>query len=173
MTIAVALGVLAAASCSVESSLPPPSCTDGDSAAIVAQSVPTASQIPCLEDLSAGWSVATVTIDQDGTTIVFDSDRAGSQAARLLLRSDCDLSGAVDAPSDLDQAERYDRIDQVDPAFRASRFYRFPGGCLWWEFDFDQGASATESIAIADALHLVPRVELNDSLRATFIDEDL
>ncbi len=165
--------VLLVGACSVEQALPAPSCADGSSALIAAQSVSTASQIPCLEQLPNGWQVASVKVDQHGTVVRLDSDRAGDNAATLRLEAGCDISGAVSSPSELPAAARYDQIDRLEPGFRASRFYVFPGGCVSWTFDFDKGASATESVAIGDTLTLVSRESLNDNIRETFIDEDI
>lgn len=164
---------LVAAGCSIEQATPAPDCAEGGAGLIVAQSVPSASMIPCLEPLPEGWSVAAVRVDQDGTMVTFDSDRAGDGAAILRLEPDCDASGAVSSPSDIEGAERSDLIERVDPSFRASRFYRFPGGCVSWSFDFDRGASATESVAIGDTLELVSRDAINENIRETFIDEEL
>lgn len=172
--LALALTVsVAAVACSVEQVMPAPDCAEGGSALIVAQSVPSASLVPCLESLPEGWVVATVRIDQDGTRVALDSDRAGVGAAVLRLEAECDTAGAVSSPSELEGAERFDLIERVDPSFRASRFYRFPGGCVWWSFDFDRDASATESVAIGEVLGLVPRDALNENIRETFIDEEL
>jgi len=135
--------------------------------------VTSASQIPCLDSLPEGWSISAVQVDQNGTVVTLDSDRAGNAAATLNLQPTCDLSGSVSSPSDLEGGERYDRIDQLEPSFKATRFYVFPGGCLWWEFDFRKGASATESVAIGEVLYLVPRDEVNAELRKHFIDADL
>ncbi len=159
--------------CAVEQALPAPSCADGGSALIAAQSVPAASQIPCLEPLPDGWQVASVKVDQDGTVVRLDSDRAGDDAATLRLEAECDITGAVRAVTEFPTVARYDRIDRLEPGFRASRFYVFPGGCVWWSFDFDNGASATESVAIGERLELISREEFNDGLRETFIDEDI
>lgn len=159
--------------CAVEQALPTPSCTDGGSVLIAAQSVPTASQIVCLDRLPDGWEVGSVSVNQDGTIVRLDSDRAGDDAATLRLQADCDVSDAVSMPSELTAAARYDQIDRLEPGFRASRYYVFPGGCVSWTFDFDDGASATESVAIGDALTLVSRRSFNDSFRDTFVDEDI
>ncbi len=170
---AIAVVPIVVAACAVEEALPPPSCADGGSALLVAQSVPTASQIPCLDRLPDGWDVTSVSVDQSGTVVRFDSDRAGGGAATLRVEAACDVSGAVSAPSELSGAARYDRIDRLEPGFRARRYYVFPGGCVSWTFDFDDDASATESVAIGEALSLVSRRALNDSIRESFIDEDI
>jgi hypothetical protein len=169
----IGLVPVVAMGCAVDEALPAPRCTDGGSALIAAQSVPTASQIPCLAPLPDGWLVASVGIDQDGTVVRLDSDRAGDDAATLRLEAECDISNAVSAVTEFPTVARYDRIDRLEPGFRASRFYVFPGGCVWWSFDFDNDASATESVAIGETLELISRDEFNDSLRETFIDEDI
>lgn len=153
--------------------MPAPSCSWGGSSVIVAQSVPSASQVPCLEFLPDGWSVATVSVNQNRSVITLDSDRAGDKAATLRLEPTCDVSAAVSSVSEYPAAERFENIKQLAPGFRASRSYRFTGGCITWEFDFDDDASATEAVALGDALQLIPRQELSDRLSATFAEDGL
>jgi hypothetical protein len=162
-----------AAACSVEQTLPPPYCFEEGSGLIVAQSVPTASQIPCFADLPTGWTFASVLVNEEQTVVRLDSDRVGDDAAVLRLEESCDTSGAVESPSGQPAAERYDLIERLQPGLRAEQFYVFPGGCVWWSFDFDSGTSATEAVAVDDALELVSRVALNEGLRETFIDEEI
>jgi hypothetical protein len=171
--IAIVAVLVGAVACSVEEALPAPDCVEGDSALIVAQSVPSAEFVPCLDPLPDGWTVDTVSIDQDGTVIRFDSDRAGSGAAELRYAGTCDVHDAVAVPSEIDGAARFDRPERLEPGFREQRFYVFTGGCVWWEFDFVAGASATLSVGLGDGLELVSRAALNESIRESFIDEEL
>ena len=170
--VLVALGLLCAA-CSVESATPHPDCTEGGSGLIVAQSVSTATLLPCLGPLPDGWSVETVSVNQDRTIVRFDSDRAGEDAAILRFTERCDTEPSVSMTSEHAGAERYDDIQRLQPSFRARRMYVFEGGCVTWTFDFDRGVSATEAVAIGESLTLVSRELVNDNVRATFIDEDL
>lgn len=165
--------LLVAAGCSVEQTLPPPWCDSGGSSLIVAQSVRSASQIPCLLELPAGWGIDTVQINEEHSVMTFDSDRAGAGAAVLRLEQACDVSEAVSAPSDLPAAERFESVERVAPSFRAERYYVFPGGCVSWTFDFDEGTSATESVSIGSSLVLFPRQTLQDNISETFVDEEL
>jgi hypothetical protein len=189
-------------SCSVEQTLPPPNCFTDGSGQIVAQSVRSASQVPCLLDLPTGWTVATVQVNEHHSVITLDSDRAGEGAAVLRLEEACDVTDAVSVPSDLialeeddlawqggpwpgglgidieaeappKPAERFDLIERVQPSFRAERFYVFPGGCVSWTFNFDEGTSATESVSIGNALALMSRQNLQDNVREHFIDEEI
>jgi hypothetical protein len=160
-------------SCSVQQTLPPPNCFGDGAGLIVAQSVRSASQVPCLFDLPTGWTVATVQVNEHHSVVTFDSDRAGEGAAVLRLEEECDVTAAVPAPSDQPAAERFDLIERVQPSFRAERFYVFPGGCVSWTFDFDEGTSATESVSIGNALALISRQDLQDNVREDFIDEEI
>ena len=169
MLISVPLGP----GCSVDEAMPPPDCLTGGAAIHAAQSVPSAQLVPCFETIPAGWEVDSVTIDQDGTVVRFDSDRAGVDAAIFHYHASCDRRGALSEPSEIRGANRYDLIESVAPNFRATRFYEFDGGCMWWEFDFDTGATAALSIELGATLSVVSRDELNDSIREFFIDEDL
>ncbi|MCP5031414.1 MAG: hypothetical protein GY939_06375 [Actinomycetia bacterium] len=123
--------------------------------------------------LPAGWEVDAVNINQDGTVILLDSDRAGLGSARLNYTETCKPGEAVSVPSDQDGAEALQYIEQVDLGFRAQRYYLFPGGCVWWEFEFDAGVSATHSIELQDQLLLVSRQAVNENIRQSFIDEEL
>ena len=167
------MSVLAAASvaCSVRDTLPPPDCRDGGSAIIVAQSVPTASYVPCLEDLPPGWSVATVVVNQDHSVITFDSDRAGESGAVLRLEDTCPAGAGPLIPTAGEEVARRLVVDRTTSSYRADSFYRFVGGCVTFSFDFDRGARAAESRALADALVLVPRDMLNEGVRQ-FVGED-
>lgn len=159
--------------CAMDTMTSAPHCERGDSILITAQSVPGASWVPCLGDLPDGWSVSSVMIDDGGTTLRLDSDRAGIDAAELRFRGSCDVSDAVVAPSDLPPAARFDEIIEITPRFRSARYYVFPGGCVWWSFDFDPGVTATESVAIGETLELSSRADLNESIHENFIDEDV
>lgn len=165
--------VLAGSACAVKDVLPMPSCVDGGTVILTAQSVPSADLVPCFDPLPAGWEAVSVTIDQDGTVIRFDSDRAGDRAAMFRYVASCELGGAVAAPSEYERTERFEFVERVVPSLRVQRFYIFSGGCAWWDFDFDDEAAAALAIELGDRLDLVPRDELNQSIRETFIDEEV
>lgn len=168
----LALGLLSVA-CSIEQATPPPLCLGGGSELIVAQSVPTAKLVPCLGPLPHGWEVDTVRVDQDGSIVRLDSDRAGTNAARLVFRRDCDITDGVLVPSDQSGVPAYEAIRRIQPGFLGERIYIFDGGCVRWEFDFDPEVSATLAIDLRARLTLVPRSEINRSIRENFIDEEL
>jgi hypothetical protein len=161
------------ASCSVDDAIPLPSCEQGDSALIAAQSVPTAQMLPCLTPLPLGWDVEAVDITQDGTTIRFDSDRAGHHAAKLVFAEMCDPTGAAQQPNDQEGVERFTLTERVEPALRAKSFHVFEGGCVTWSFDFDNDVPRSELSELDDTLVLLPRSVVSDGLVESFIDRDL
>lgn len=165
--------VLLPVACSIDEVQALPFCEDEGTGLLAAQSVPSAEQIPCFDDLPRGWDANTVHVDQGGVRVRFDSDRAGSSAAVFRFVAACDHGGAVAAPSEFDDAERYDLIWSVQPRFVAERFYVVPGGCFWWSFDFDPGATAALSIELGERVSLVARDDLNDQIRDSFMDVEV
>ena len=161
-----------ATSCSTSETLSEPQCSGGSSL-IAAQSVPSAQLLPCFTPLPAGWETEEVHITNSGTTVTFESDRAGDTAARFSFIETCDIGDAVSTPSEYGDTERFELILEVSPRFRAKRHYRFDGGCVSWDFDFDAAASSGLSVELGHALVFLTRREVSDGLRSSFIDEEL
>lgn len=169
-----ALAVVAGTGCSVSETLSAPSCHSSSSSVLIgAQSVPTATLLVCFEPLPTGWTVATVDIGNEGTVVVFDSDRAGMSAARFRYEESCDLGAATSTPTEFERTSRYEWILEVEPRFKGNRYYRFDGGCVTWEFDFDADAPAAMAVELASSLAFVDREQVNADMRREFVDEDL
>ena len=167
--------VTAVAACSVEETMPEPSCEGRrrGSEIIVTQSVPTASLVPCFNGLPDGWDVTSVRVNQDGTRIGLDSDRAGEGAATLRFVDGCDPGLSIEVPSDKRGAASYSYVEQVVPSFRERLFYVFEGGCVIWEFDFDKEVSSTLAVELDESLDLVTRDFVNRNIAENFIDEEV
>jgi len=109
----------------------------------MAQSVPSASLVPCVQLLPVGWSVAEVAVNNGRSVITLNHDRAGRAAVVVKLTASCDLAGATEVTSEQPGARRYLRTDQDAAGFSATRSYAFPGGCI-----------TTRSTAPAEQQHL-------------------
>jgi hypothetical protein len=96
----------------------------------MAQSVPSSSLVPCLRSLPTGWMVGRVTVNNGRSVILLDHDRAGPGVVTLELTAACAPQGATEVTADQPQIRRYQRIDRLAPRFEATRFDRFPGGCV-------------------------------------------
>ena len=105
-------------------------CTELEPQWLLAQSVPSASLVPCLRSLPAGWMVGNVTVNNGRSVLSLNHDRAGTGALVLRLTAHCDPQGAIQITSDQPQVRSYQRIDRQTPGFEATRFDRFPGGCV-------------------------------------------
>jgi tRNA A-37 threonylcarbamoyl transferase component Bud32 len=110
------------------------SCTDLEPLLLEAQSVPSASVVPCVRTLPTGWSLARATVNDGRTVLTLNNDRAGPDAMVVRLTSGCDTRGATQVPSDRPETRRYVLVEGVSPQFLATRFDVFPGGCVATRF---------------------------------------
>jgi tRNA A-37 threonylcarbamoyl transferase component Bud32/membrane-associated phospholipid phosphatase len=109
-------------------------CGDLEPLWLMAQSVPSASLIPCLQLVPVDWTVAEVAVNNGRSVITLDHDRAGRAAMVVRLSAACDLAGATEVTSEQPGARRYLRIDRTAPGFSATRAYTFSGGCVTQRF---------------------------------------
>jgi hypothetical protein len=141
-----------------------PYCSRTDNAVFVllAQSVPTATQLPCIAELPAGWSYNGSDVSDGEARFWLDSDRAGFRAVEVALRRSCDTAGAVEEQPAPDEAgtQVFARPTSLTPAFRSERFLLFDGGCIDYTFRFRSGASSTLAIEAIGALSLLPRATI-------------
>ncbi|MBW3549050.1 MAG: hypothetical protein KY452_13085 [Actinobacteria bacterium] len=160
-TSAVAAAVLAVAmvGCAgAEAAVP--ECKASRRLAILAQSVPTASLVPCLESMPAGWSFAALDVDSERSRFWLDSDRAGLRAAEIELASTCDVSGGTQGEPEEEGTDRYQRLSSLSPRFAGSTYDVFDGGCVIYRYDFANGPHITLYQDLHDAVALFPREDL-------------
>jgi tRNA A-37 threonylcarbamoyl transferase component Bud32/membrane-associated phospholipid phosphatase len=105
-------------------------CSDLEPQWLLAQSVPSASLVPCLRSLPVGWMVGNVTVNDGRSVLSLDHDRAGPGVLVIRLTATCDTRGTTEVNSDQPQVRRYQRIDRQTPRLEATRFDRFQGGCV-------------------------------------------
>jgi tRNA A-37 threonylcarbamoyl transferase component Bud32/membrane-associated phospholipid phosphatase len=103
-------------------------CAPHEPILLMAQSVPTASLVPCIENLPAGWSLDDVVVGNDRSRFTLTSDRGGVLVVELT--ASCDLAGAVELTSERPGARRYLRIERNAAGVAMTRAYTFPGGCV-------------------------------------------
>jgi hypothetical protein len=149
----------------------PPLCGTGDHAAgngvvLMAQSVPSATWIPCIRTaLPLGWSFHHLDARNGKAHFSLDSDRDGQEAVTVRLDASCDTAGATEIPSDRPGMRRLERVQRVSPRFAGERYYVFPGGCVTCVFSL-AGDNAGEGLALAsDVVGVVPRADLEKQVR--------
>jgi hypothetical protein len=136
-----------------------PDCGTENLMVLMAQSVPSATSLPCLAALPAGWDLGSVKVRNGHATFWLDSDQAGKHAleATLTAEGTCDLRGGVPVPSDEVGTQRFDRPTEIEPRLKSMRFYVFPGGCVTYRFDFPRGVSPDLLFDADQALAFEPR----------------
>jgi hypothetical protein len=143
-----------------------PGCATGDDATaangvvLMAQSVPTATWLPCVESVPVGWTFAGLDARSGSSRFWLDSNRDGAHAIEVVLTEDCDTSGATEIPSDREDLRRFERVTQVAPQYHGRRYYVFDGGCLTVVFTL-AGENRGEPLALAThSLGVVSREDL-------------
>jgi hypothetical protein len=139
--------------------------TPANGVVLMAQSVPSASWVPCVEGMPLGWHLSDLEARKGSARFWLDSDRSGPQAIEVLLTRSCRTDGASRIPSDREGMDRYERVTQVSPLYESRRFYVFDGGCITIRFDLT-GPDRSEPLAVAtQGLGTLPREELRELVR--------
>jgi len=98
---------------------------------LMAQSVPSASLVPCVQSRLPGWTVANVAVNDGRSVITFDHDRAGAAAVVMrLAAAACETNGTAERPSQVPGVRRFERVERLAGAFTATWYDRFLGGCV-------------------------------------------
>lgn len=135
----------------------------GNGTILMAQSVPTATWIPCIRSaLPLGWNFHHLDARNGDARFWLDSDRDGQLAVEVRLASSCVTAGATEVPSDHEDMRRLERVGRTSPHYAGQRYYVFEGGCLTVNFSL-AGDNAGEALAIPSQVVGVVR---RDDLRA-------
>ena len=113
----------------------------------MAQAVPTASWVQCLEGMPLGWHFSDMDVDRGAARFWLDSDRDGMRAIEIRLTRSCFTSGSTEIPSDRPEMRRLERVSQVTPLYLGRRYYLFDGGCITVVFRLS-GENRGEPLAV-------------------------
>jgi tRNA A-37 threonylcarbamoyl transferase component Bud32 len=105
-------------------------CTDLEPLWLEAQSVPSASMVPCVPFLPVGWTMAKVTVNDGQSVLTLSHDRAGYAAMVVRLTAACTPGRAVQGPSRTTGVRHYQRIESRAGDFAVTWYDLFPGGCV-------------------------------------------
>jgi hypothetical protein len=133
---------------------------------LMAQAVPTASQLPCVELLPAGWWVSDVFVRKGLVRFTLDSDRVGTRAVEVVLARTCAIGKVTRVPSDHPGTRRYQEVIAIDPGrrYQGAVHYLFPGGCVTYRLDFRSDEQARPLGEVSLALGFVTRDAVSRSL---------
>lgn len=142
-----------------------PGCQDLQRLALVAQSVPSATFVPCLAQLPPGWSMESFSVQRGHTDFSLLSDRAAGRAVVVRFQATCPLAGAVPTTSRGPGIRTYIRLDSIDPRYSGTLLDQFAGGCVTYRFSFQRGSHIPLVQDFEDAVRLVSRHNLRLELR--------
>jgi hypothetical protein len=169
--VAVAAAVLAAGCSSAISTTPLqvlPCTPSGDrldkQLVLMAQSVPTASAVPCLRAELDDWFLDDLD-SVDGYTRIELSRLIDQVALTIELTRTCDHGGAVETTTDQPGTQRFDERIRDGSSYRDRRFYLLPGACVAYSFQLTGTGAEEAADDISRALGLVSRDQLADQVR--------
>jgi membrane-associated phospholipid phosphatase/tRNA A-37 threonylcarbamoyl transferase component Bud32 len=135
-----------------------PTCNPASTTVLVAQAVPDATAVPCVLGLPSGWNSEGGTVRSGEAKFILSAGANGNQVVAVTLAPSCDLAAARAVASDQPGVERFDAGQR--------RLYRFPGGCVTYEFT-GPARDDQRLQALADAtLDFVPRARVAAYVRA-------
>jgi len=160
LIVLITLGAAVSLSGCATSAATVPGCGDPLRLAIVAQSVPSASYLPCLRNLRPGWTAAGFDPSQAGTSFLLDSDRSPGRPVTVRLTTSCRISGASPSPARAPGVLTYTRLESIRPRFAGHLYDVFPGGCVTYTFDFSHGSQIALTEDFEAVVGLYPRQQL-------------
>jgi hypothetical protein len=160
--LAVAVAAVAGTGCGMTTNTSSPTCTSvhPESLYLVTQAVPSAGLVPCVTAFPGGWSLGSVDVHNGQASFTLNSDRGGSEALTVTLRKSCDVTAAIEVPSDHPGTARFDQMPTVDRGFRGLRTYRFDGGCVTERFQVEAGRAGALVDESSLAIGFVTRAEV-------------
>ena len=175
VAVVVIVLAVAGAGCRPSSDYSLPGCKrlDDSTFALMAQAVPSATELPCITQLPVGWTFSGSSIRNGVAQMWLDSTIAGAHAVQVDLRAECELGEAVEVPPAPDEVGMQAFVQpDLPPGFNGVRFLTFGGGCVAYRYRFAGNAPPTLALEAEEALSFVPRAEIVALVRTEF-DESL
>jgi hypothetical protein len=134
-----------------------------------AQSVPSASLVPCVPSLPAGWRFVNASegplpsAARNGWSM-FTLAKYQVGALVVRLSATCDTTRAIQRPSDQPGTQRYERTDQGRSGPAAIWYTVFPGGCVTAQLHSTSAADAAFAIEASSIIDFTTRQALQQAL---------
>jgi len=138
-----------------------PTCGSLERVGLIAQSVPSASYVPCIASFAQGWRSTHLAVRSGQTRFSLLSDRAHGHAVDVALQSTCDVTGATPAPPRTPGGRTYLALHSIAPRYAGTMYDAFPGGCVTYTFDFERGAHIALMAELKSMVGLVSRRQLS------------
>jgi hypothetical protein len=126
---------------------------------LMAQSVPTASAVPCMRTKLDDWFLDDLD-SWDGRTRIEFSRLIDEFALTIELTRTCDHRGAGETATDQPGTRRFDQRIRTGSSYRDRRFYLLPGACMTYEFKLTGTGAEEAAEDISRAIGFVSRDQL-------------
>jgi hypothetical protein len=148
------------------------SCSEPGSLVLLAQTVPTATLIPCVQTYPPGWVIESVPVVRSGSgSFALSSDLAGQNAVSVSLTPACDTSGAIPQEDfgelGTEHWFQYLHTPGAAQGIALLQYYRFSGGCVTYRYAFQAGTPG----AVVDEMNSVLTFARRSDV-AAFVDEE-
>jgi hypothetical protein len=131
---------------------------------LMAQSVPTASAVPCMRTKLDDWFLDDLD-SWDGRTRILFSRLIDEFALTIELTRTCDRGSASETATDQPGTRRFDQRIRTGSSYRDRRFYLLPGACVTYEFKLTGTEAEKAAGDISRAIGFVSRDQLADQVR--------
>jgi hypothetical protein len=131
---------------------------------LMAQSVPTASAVPCMRTKLDDWFLDDLD-SWDGRTRVLFSRLIDEFALTIELTRTCDRGAASETATDQPGTRRFDQRIRTGSSYLDRRFYLLPGACVAYEFKLTGTEAEKAAGDISRAIGFVSRDQLADQVR--------
>ncbi len=128
-----------------------------------AQSVPSASLLPCVRPLPPGWTVGAANVRNGWTRFTLDHTKLGQPAVVVRLSATCETSGASPAPAKVAGTTRFERTEPHPSGPAITSYTLFPGGCVTAKLNTTSDPKIIDEAA--DAIAYTTRDALQRTLR--------
>ena len=137
-----------------------PECGVVERVALIAQSVPKTSNVPCISTPQPGWSSSGLHTQHGGTRFTLSSDRSPSHPVHVELSRSCPIGTAIPVAPRTPGGRSYLSLSGIDPRYARMMLDIFPGGCVSYRFDFERGAHMALMAQLQSIVGFVPRQQL-------------
>lgn len=140
-------------------------CPTDSSNTLAAQSVPTATFVPCVSLLDGGWSITSETFDDNGTTIAMTGTDAVDLRWDLDFAESCSTDGLT-REGQSGQVTSYVREETSGSTHEREHVQVFDGGCVTSALEVPTKYDRTQVLDDVDAtLLLIPRSDIDLEVR--------
>jgi hypothetical protein len=157
--------IVGTASCSVTDAGDVPRCGSIERVALIAQSVPSTSYVPCITTLPTGWSSTGLNVHSGHARFTLRSDRSPDHSVRVQLSASCTITAATPIAPRTPGGRTYLALRGIDPRYTGTMYDVFPGGCVSYQFDFERGPHIALMAQLNSTVGFIARQQLRLDLQ--------